>query len=227
MSDVATITDVAAEVTDPAQQATLDEHAKAIRKYAKHTIEDLIEIGRRLAEVKKILGYTNWVPWLESEFAWSETQAERFIALHDLRRLVPTVGDWDVPISGLYLLAGKTTPPEVIKAVAIKAEGGERVSVAEVKATITKAKAKRKPRLPSYIPTREAAKAGTKKSDKAVTPGDTALSDFTARVLDLLRRIAKHRPDRFARTAAKAGDLAKLGKFLTGLAELLKADGAQ
>jgi hypothetical protein len=46
-------------------------------------------------------------------------------------------------------------------------------------------------------------------------------------VLDLLRRIAKHRPDRFAATAVSADDLAKLGKFLTGLAELLKADGAQ
>jgi hypothetical protein len=218
---------VQAEIIPPSVQGVLDEHVDAIRACAKPTIEDLIEIGRRFAEVKKALGYTNWVPWLEREFHWSETQAERFIALHSLRRLVPDVGDWDVSVSVLYLLAEKSTPPEVVEAVAAKAKAGERVTVTEVK----EAKAKRKPQLPSYVPAEqqepEAAKAGTKKSDKAVTPGDTALSDFTARVLDLLRRIAKHRPDRFARTAAKADDLAKLGKFLTDLAGLLKADGAR
>jgi hypothetical protein len=68
---------------------------------------------------------------------------------------------------------------------------------------------------------------GAKKSAKAVTPEDTALFAFTDRVLDLKRRISNHKPKRFAKTAAKADDLSKLGKFLLYLAELLKAGGAQ
>jgi hypothetical protein len=138
-----------------------------------------------LAEVKEALGYTNWVPWLEREFRWSETQAERFIALHSLRRLVPNVGDWEVPISALYLLAEKSTPPEVIEAIAAKAKAGERVTVTEVK----EAKAKRKPRLPSYIPTQEAAitpasPSGNARLGRAATARavaeSTALATFKA-----------------------------------------------
>jgi Protein of unknown function (DUF3102) len=227
----------AAPMVPQAQQAVLDEHADTIRAYAKRSIKDILEIGRRLAEVKKLLGYGNFLSWIEREFRWSEDTAERLIALHALQRRIPEVADVSLPISGLYLLASPSTPVETAKAVIAKAQDGEPVSVVEIKSTIAEAKAAkisarvRKPKLPSYIPAEkhelEAAKAGAKKSVKAVTPGDSALSDFTARVLDLLRRIAKHRPDRFAATAVSADDLAKLGKFLTGLAELLKADGAQ
>jgi hypothetical protein len=182
-----------------AQQAILDEHAEAIRKYAKRSITDLIEIGRHLAEVKKILGYTNWVPWLEREFRWSETQAERFIALHGLRRLVPNVGDWDVPISVLYLLAEKSTSPELIEAVAAKAEAGERVTITEV----MKVKAKRKPRLPSYVPTRNAEQGAAAADldlgaaeEKAVTT-EAATTVATAQTADvaLAARLCKLRDD--------------------------------
>jgi hypothetical protein len=49
---------------------------------------------------------------------------------------------------------------------------------------------------------------------------DTALHDFTARVLDLVRRIAKHDAKRFAGTAVKADELLKLGRFFTELGQL-------
>ena len=57
---------------------------------------------------------------------------------------------------------------------------------------------------------------------RAVTSKDEALSDFTARVLDLMRRTRGQKVERFAKTAVKADDLAKLGKFLTDLADLKK-----
>jgi hypothetical protein len=55
-----------------------------------------------------------------------------------------------------------------------------------------------------------------------VASKDTALFDFDARVLDLRRRIANHCPDRFAKTAVAADDLAKVGKFLVALAKLVE-----
>ena len=58
------------------------------------------------------------------------------------------------------------------------------------------------------------------KSTKAVTSKDTSLIAFNERVLDLIQRIAKHPPDRFARTAVGASDLAKLGRFFTDLSNL-------
>jgi hypothetical protein len=55
---------------------------------------------------------------------------------------------------------------------------------------------------------------------KTVSPKDIALLDFTARVLDLVRRIAKYEPARFADTAVKADDLARLSKFFADLVVL-------
>jgi ParB-like chromosome segregation protein Spo0J len=70
--------------------------------------------------------------------------------------------------------------------------------------------------------TRVTAKAreGAKQSTKSVAPGDTALLAFNERVLDLLRRITNHRPDRFAKTSIEADDLGRLGKFFAHLAQL-------
>lgn len=61
----------------------------------------------------------------------------------------------------------------------------------------------------------------------AVTPKDDALFDFTARVLDLVRRIGRFRPEHFAGTKVATDDLAKVGKFLSDLAILKKADASK
>ena len=58
------------------------------------------------------------------------------------------------------------------------------------------------------------------KAAKAVSPQDTALLDFDARVLDLLRRIKGREPARYAKAVVSADDLASLGKFFADLASL-------
>jgi hypothetical protein len=58
------------------------------------------------------------------------------------------------------------------------------------------------------------------KPRSAVAPRDEALFGFSACALDLKRRIGTHKPTRFAKTAVAAVDLAKLGKFLTDLAQV-------
>ena len=60
------------------------------------------------------------------------------------------------------------------------------------------------------------------KPRSAVTPKDDALFDFTAKVCDLIRRTGGQKFERFAKTDVKADELAKLGKFLTDLANLKK-----
>ena len=54
----------------------------------------------------------------------------------------------------------------------------------------------------------------------AVASKDEAQFDFTARVLDLLRRIGRFQPEHFAGTKVAPDDLAKVGKFLSDLATL-------
>jgi hypothetical protein len=65
------------------------------------------------------------------------------------------------------------------------------------------------------------------KPRRAVAPGDEALIDFSARVMELIRRTAKREPERFSATAVPADDLARLGNFLTDLENLKKSDAAK
>ena len=50
------------------RKSTLDEHIAAIRELGKQTINNMIEIGRRLTESKGIVGHRNFGNWLDSEF---------------------------------------------------------------------------------------------------------------------------------------------------------------
>jgi hypothetical protein len=71
-----------------------------------------------------------------------------------------------------------------------------------------------------------AEKGTTESSEQGADPKsqerDIALNDFTARILDLITRTDKRPPERFSATAVPAGDLAKLGKFLTEIANVKK-----
>jgi hypothetical protein len=52
-----------AKVTDPRDaNASLAEHADAIRALGKRVVHDVIEIGRRLTDCKKLCGHGNWLP---------------------------------------------------------------------------------------------------------------------------------------------------------------------
>jgi hypothetical protein len=61
------------------------------------------------------------------------------------------------------------------------------------------------------------------RSETGVAPKDDALIAFSERVLDLVRRIGKHKPMRFVETSVPASDLAKIGRFLSDLANLKAA----
>jgi hypothetical protein len=140
--------------------ATADEQlaqrAQAIRVLGKRTIANVIEIGHHLVEAKTLCGHGNWLPWLDREFGWSDKQAERFMQMHSMLGKFDKLSNLDVPMSALYLLASPSTPEAVRQEVIERVERGEKVSVAEVSETITKAKTKLVPSKPeakpSYLP---------------------------------------------------------------------------
>jgi DUF3102 family protein len=125
--------------TDP----VLAEHVAAIRQLGKRVVADVVEIGRRLSECKRICGHGNWLPWLDREFGWTEKTAERFMSVHALAGKSDNLSNLDLPISGLYLLAAPSTPKEARDAIIERVQGGEPVSVAEVKQTIDAAKGRK------------------------------------------------------------------------------------
>lgn len=120
----------------------LVQHAEAIRVLGRRAVRDVIEIGRRLSEAKEIAGHGSWLPWLEDEFGWKEQSARNFMNVYEMSTKSPTVGDLNIDMRGLYLLAAPSTPFEVIDAVAVKAKTGENVSVNDVRKLIEETRAK-------------------------------------------------------------------------------------
>jgi hypothetical protein len=124
--------------TLPTNIETLAEHAEAIRVLGKRVVGDVIEIGRRLTEAKKLAGHGGWLPWLEREFGWEETTARRFINVYDLAGKSGKLPD--LPVSCLYLLARPSTPADTRDAIIEMAETGEKLTHAKIKEMIDAAK---------------------------------------------------------------------------------------
>src|SRR5262245_53657874 len=127
----------------PLTDFVLTEHADAIRALGKQTVANIIEIGRRLTEVKQLVGHGNWLPWLEREFGWTDKTAENFINIYKLGGKFENFSNLDLPLSGLYLLAAPSTPDEARNKVIKRAEAGEPVGVSDIKETVEKAKRRR------------------------------------------------------------------------------------
>jgi len=120
------------------------EHAEAIRSLGKRVVADVIEIGRRLTECKKLLGHGNWLPWLNREFGWSEDTALNFMRVDGFAKS-RKFRDLNLPVSSLYLLAAPSTSPEVRDEIIERAGSGEKVPHSQVVERVRQAKPKSKP----------------------------------------------------------------------------------
>src|SRR5262245_43445915 len=104
----------------------LCEHANAIRKLRKRTIQSIIEIGRRLTAAKKVVGHGRWLPWLQQEFGWSDRTAKNFLNIFEMAELgkMEKFSTLNIPVSSLYLLAAPGTPSELREEVLQQAADG-------------------------------------------------------------------------------------------------------
>jgi Protein of unknown function (DUF3102) len=123
-----------------ASTPVLAEHAAAIKTLGRRVVTDVIEIGHRLTESRNICGHGYWLPWLDREFGWSDKTAENFINVYKLSSKFENFSNLNLPLSGLYLLAAPSTPPEARDQIIEQAKAGKSVPVAEIKKTIAEAK---------------------------------------------------------------------------------------
>jgi hypothetical protein len=156
----------------PPAVAVLAEHAAEIRRLGRLTVENVVEIGRRLTECKKLVGHGNWLPWLEREFGWSERTARRFMQAHEFALAKSDkLADLNIGISSLHLLAAPSTPKEAVDEVVERAQAGEPASsVAKVKRIIDTARGKRpaRKRSPRNMTTTSNANAILKPSHERI-----------------------------------------------------------
>jgi hypothetical protein len=137
--------------------SALVKHAAEIRRLNKQTMENIVEIGRRLSECRAIFKKNGeWCAWLKDELDWSDQTARRFIHVYEQLPELNKLLSRQFPISALYLLAAPSTPAKARAEIIERAQTGETVSVAEVKRRIETAKgrqqpAKRKPAIEQQI----------------------------------------------------------------------------
>lgn len=114
------------------QNPELAKHAAAIRTLGKRVVTDIVEIGRRLTEAKKIVVHGKWAEWLQTEFEWSEGTALNFMRVYDLAESINftdlSLADLIIAPSALYTLARPSMPGEVRDEMIERAAAGEAIT---------------------------------------------------------------------------------------------------
>lgn len=110
--------------------------ANRIKKRLKRTVSDIIQTGLDLIAVKEQLSHGEWGVWLEAEFEWNRSQAERFINVSSKFCNLQNLDSLPIRTSALYLLAQPSVPQEARDEALGKAESGEPITVAAAKEII-------------------------------------------------------------------------------------------
>ena len=126
-----------------ADRAALDQHVAEIRLLIKRAGADILEIGRRLVECKKLVGHGNWLSWLDLQFGWDERTAQRFMSVYEFAGKSDKLSDLSIGVSALYLLAAPSTPDTARDEIVQRNKAGERLSTTEVKRIAQRHKAPR------------------------------------------------------------------------------------
>lgn len=115
----------------------LNQQASAIKVLVKQSLENIIEVGKRLIEVKDLLAHGEWMDWLDAEFGWSERTALNYMRVSREFK-IENISNLQIANSALYLLAQPSTPEEAREEAVLRAQSGERITVSSTKELLDK-----------------------------------------------------------------------------------------
>jgi hypothetical protein len=78
--------------------------------------------------------------YIQSQPGWTDRHALKCMQVYEVSLKSENFSDLGIPVSGLYLLAAPSTPPEAVDEVIECAKSGERQTYAEIKGKIDKVK---------------------------------------------------------------------------------------
>ncbi len=103
-----------------------------IRAMHKRHLEAVYEIGADLLRAKELLGHGNFLPWLQTEFRWSERTANNYMSI--ARVFQGKAANFaDLDLGTASALAARSTPSEIRNSLLQRAEAGETISRREVR----------------------------------------------------------------------------------------------
>ncbi|PSB58465.1 DUF3102 domain-containing protein [Chamaesiphon polymorphus] len=96
------------------QRASVQRLTREIKEDICKTAHVIWSIGKKLVEVRSQLETCQFSSWLRIEFDWCRSTAYNFISVYEAfpEFSCPTVGQLDISVSALYLLAAPSTSPE-------------------------------------------------------------------------------------------------------------------
>jgi CheY-like chemotaxis protein len=104
------------------------EKTNIIKKLFKRTIQDTLDIGQALIEIKAKLNYGQFITWLNSEFNWNERTAQRYMKVAKEFQNENLLG-LDIMPSALYELSTSSTPEPAKQEAIFRAKKGEKISL--------------------------------------------------------------------------------------------------
>ena len=113
----------------------VEQRTTEIKSLMRRTVQDIIEIGQKLTDVKAKLGHGNFIKWLKYEFEWQERSARNFMRVADVFKSAK-FADLDIAASALYLLAAPSIPEQVRQTALGLANEGETITYTKAKSII-------------------------------------------------------------------------------------------
>jgi hypothetical protein len=119
----------------------LPERAERVRNLVSTARVCILEIGRELLAAKREVPSGQWLAWLDTEFAWTEDTAQRYMRVARAFQ-IPHDAVFDgltIDASALYALAAPEVPQAARDEAVVRAELGEHVTKAEADRLIASA----------------------------------------------------------------------------------------
>lgn len=120
-------------------QVLVKNRTKQIKALLRRSAQDILDIGKYLAEVKAYLNHGQFYPWLEAELQWSPTSVARFMQVYRRLKSVKLTDFTDLEVfpSALYQLTTSNVPDSAIIEMKQLAEAGVSINL-DVAKTIKK-----------------------------------------------------------------------------------------
>jgi hypothetical protein len=125
-----------------ANRDELNQLTAGIKNAIRQHFAAIVEIGESLLRAKEIAGHGNFLPWLAAEFRWSERAAQDYMAIaKHFQGKSASFADLNLSTARALIKA----PVEVRDEIMARADAGEVIRKAEVKATLATVAPQRAP----------------------------------------------------------------------------------
>jgi hypothetical protein len=117
---------------DQETRIVVQQRTDELKTMFRRTAEDIVEIGKKLDDVRKRLRNGQFDDWLKAEFDMSRRTAYNFVNVYE-RFGSANFAQLDISVSALYLLAAPGTSDEARAEALTRAEAGESITHAAAK----------------------------------------------------------------------------------------------